>query len=96
MAEFPNNAKQLAALASLLGLVTGLVWYWLKKRYGGDPEGYRPQQEAKRSPDWKGRPLSPAEWEALRKKGMSEREIAQVDKAARWAGRSEEDDPPPV
>lgn len=94
MADFPNNAKQLVALASVLGLLTGLMMYWLKKRFGGDTEGDRPQREAKKPPKWEGRGLSPAEWEALRQKGMSEGEIAKLDKAARWPGGAAGDDPP--
>ncbi len=82
-----------AVIGVVLGLL-GLMMLWLRNRYGGDPQGERPQREAKRSPDWHGRPLSPAEWEALRQKGMTEAEIAQVDRAARWAGRSDADPPP--
>jgi hypothetical protein len=88
------EVKQLTALAGLLGLLTGVIWYWLKKRYGGDPEGDRPQRAAKKTPVWQGRALSPAEWEALRERGMSEEEIAEVDKAARWAGKPAGDKPP--
>lgn len=78
-------ATVIVIAAVIVGL--GVMMLWLYLRYHGDPNGYRPQQKAKKPPRWRGRPLSPAEWQALRERGMSEVEIAEVDKAARWAGR---------
>lgn len=92
------NMKALATLAGLVGRAMGLMMYWPKKRYGGDPEGPRAEQETKKTCTWRGTPPSPTEWESLRQKGMSEEQIAEVDKAAQWAGRwarrSPGDDPP--
>lgn len=88
--------KEWQAISAVIGVVLavlGWLMFWLRMRYGGDPEGDRPQGKAKTAPAWQGRPLSPAEWKALQDKGVSEEEIAKVDKAARWAGRSADDEP---